>query len=875
MKLNENNIQAPFQYKISENTFELKTVSGGFTLNTDNVQVKVFSGERLFCADIGYAVDGAVEEMEFLIDDIKVYPQVLESLKDLQAVEVKDNEVYLIRNELDFKSIVFFPPSDLNKKFDFTITTYSSTFSSFMFDEIAKKLNTLDINYPIKNYYENADYIVNDIIKYNGYLYRVFKDFTGDSTDYYLKSNCNLLTPFKKLELDNSYKANELIEYNNNFFIVQEDFLYQKSNGVLTNLNGLLKPLQDIIIWFDAITKIYKNQIVIKDNILYKVLEDIDNPIWDSIQQKIETLIKADNTFYDDSNSSFGNNTNTVQKAIEKLKSNKQDSLIAGNNINLYGNAISVDGGVNKEYELGSLYIINDLIIKDDKIYKVNESFTASNWNADIIKCVLISTGIGSGSSEAIDVSFDNSNAKLQQLSGYDFPKFKTPIPDSISITFTGASSSELKDFNGNIIKSSDGSYLLSMNLNDLYFSRNVSGMLTLKEINGKTNIYEMYSILSQFFDLTSQEPIIAESGEINIEGVDSVPSFLIFFDSNPSLDTMFIGFYISSNSKIEDGNYNVTLNIKNRVLREEDKNIFAFSDPFMGNQDIMDNYILSLSQNNSSIKLIGSYTLKQGAGLTIGFYSPIIENYFNVSNSVEWTNTTGITSSSKKAIKFGFYKNSSAGTDKPLYLLFLMHQDDTDLQVGEKITFNLTPDKNSTLDPIYQNVTNVQQAIESLSSRIPLFFDVYPEDNGTFDDAKRPANYYKTLYNVTTVWKKRFGNTGAFTRYQGGNSNEDRSGLIQDYAMKRTTGQIANILIQNGFEQYTARGVFYPETQDDNALYTATSQTKVSDRDWIYFDNSKAGKTSEKETRSINLLKETWELVSINNINIQDLLKS
>ena len=95
--------------------------------------------------------------MEFLIDDIKVYPQVLESLKDLQAVEVKDNEVYLIRNELDFKSIVFFPPSDLNKKFDFTITTYSSTFSSFMFDEIAKKLNTLDINYPIKNYYENYE----------------------------------------------------------------------------------------------------------------------------------------------------------------------------------------------------------------------------------------------------------------------------------------------------------------------------------------------------------------------------------------------------------------------------------------------------------------------------------------------------------------------------------------------------------------------------------------------------------------------------------------------------------------------------------------------------------------------------------------------
>ena len=190
-KLNENNIQAPFQYKISENTFELLKRSGELELNTNNKQVKVLSGQRLFCADIGYGIDGAVEEMEFLIDDIKVYPILLDELKDLQTVEIKDNEIYLVENELDFKSIIFFPPSDLNKNFKFTITTYSSTFSSFMFDEIAEKLNSLDTNYPIINYYEGADYKVNDIIKYNSYLYRVFKDFTSDGTDYYLKTNCN------------------------------------------------------------------------------------------------------------------------------------------------------------------------------------------------------------------------------------------------------------------------------------------------------------------------------------------------------------------------------------------------------------------------------------------------------------------------------------------------------------------------------------------------------------------------------------------------------------------------------------------------------------------------------------------------------------
>ncbi|WP_440148648.1 phage tail protein [Brachyspira intermedia] len=710
MILNENNIQSPFQYKISENSFELKIVSGGFLLNTNNVQVKVFEGQRLFCADIGYAIDGAVEEMEFLIDSIKVYPVVLDELEDLQTVDVKDNEIYLIKNEIDFKSIVFFPPIDLNKRFDFTITTYSSTFSSFMFDEIAKKLNSLDINYPVKNYYRNTDYKVNDIIKNNGYLYRVFKDFTSDDTDYYLKNNCNLITPFKKLELDTDYKANELIEYNNNFLIVQKDFRYESKNGVLINLNSLLKPLQDIIIWFDSISKIYKNQIIIKDNFSYIVLEDIENPIWENIQKKIDYLNKAENTFYDDTNSCFGNNTNNVQKAIEKLKSGKQDSLTAGNNINLNGNNISVIGGTSKEYILENNYFINDLIVKDEKIYRVNEDFISSEWTTDRIKLTLISSVGSGGVYDAIDVSYDNSKINLKYLIGYDYPKFKTPIPNSMSVMFSS--------FTGNIIKSENENYLLSMNLNNIYFSRNVSGALTLTEINGKTNFYEMYSILSQFFDLTSQEQIIAESGEINIEGVETAPSFLISFYSDPPSNKMFIQFYIYANSEIEDGNYNVTLNIKNRLLRQEDRNIFAFSDPFMGTQNIMDNYIFNLSQNNNSVKLTGSYTLKQGAGLTIGFYSSIIENYFNVSSSGEWTNTTGITSSSKKSLKFSLYKNNNVGNVRPLYLLFLMHQDETDLQVGEKITFNLTPNKNSTLNSIYQNVTNVQELGEALNEK-------------------------------------------------------------------------------------------------------------------------------------------------------------
>ena len=158
-----------------------------------------------------------------------------------------------------------------------------------------------------------------------------------------------------------------------------------------------------------------------------------------------------------------------------------------------------------------------------------------------------------------------------------------------------------------------------------------------------------------------------------------------------------------------------------------------------MGTQNIMDNYIFSLSQNNSSVKLTGSYTLKKDAGLIIGFYSPIIENYFNVSSSIEWKNTTNITSSSKKPLKFSLYKNNSAGNEKPLYLLFLMYQDETDLKAGEKITFDLTPDKNSTLGPIYKDVTNVQQLGEVLSQKIYNIYDT---------SRKVPINDYALINN-------------------------------------------------------------------------------------------------------------------------------
>ncbi|WP_297204837.1 phage tail protein [uncultured Brachyspira sp.] len=688
--LNENNIQAPFQYKISENSFELLTRNGEIYLNTNNVQVKVFEGQRVFCADIGYAVDGALEEMEFLIDDIKVYPVLLEELKDLQSMEVKENEIYLIKNDINFKSIIFFPPIDLNKNFKYTITTYSSTFSSFMFDEIAKKLNIIDMNIPIKNYYEDTDYKINDVIKYNGYLYRVFREFTSDGTDYYLHSNCNLITPFKKLELGIQYKINDLAEYNNNFFTVQKGFTYEASS----NLNELLKPIEDFIEWNDEIKKVYKNQIILKDNFCYLVLQTSENYLFDELIQfkRIDYLNKASNTFYDDENSNLGNETNTVQKAIEKLNNTKQNNLISGSNINIDGNTINVNGGVSKDYSIGSGYLTNDLIIYDNRLYIVNENFISSDWQTDKNKLTLLTS---SGSlSTASQVAYDNNKTNLEYASGYSFPKFKYTIPDTINLVLTEASSTT--DYTAAITKQSDGSYVLNANItnfNSLYTQKSIA--IQIKSIENKTASLEILSIMNIFWNTNNTE-WIANNGDVSIEGIEA--SLQFSFSG--------VGILISKTdlSDFTEEPYNITLSIKNRQLH----NLDAY---FLGiGSDA--NYLsyLNLKNNNYSVKLAGTIngtgSSSSATTSSYSFLSTFLSNYFNLASSGSYTNTTEITSSTGKAVKYYFMQNAS---DTNAVDLVIAYQDGSTISNDDIFTLNLTPDLNATVDPIYSSVENVQ----------------------------------------------------------------------------------------------------------------------------------------------------------------------
>ncbi|MEI0496715.1 phage tail protein, partial [Brachyspira intermedia] len=435
---------------------------------------------------------------------------------------------------------------------------------------------------------------------------------------------------------------------------------------------------------------------------------------------KLDYFNKASNTFYDDTNSGFGNNTNTVQKAIEKLKSGKQDSLTEGNNINLNGSNISVIGGTSKEYVLENNYFINDLIIKDEKIYRVDEDFISSDWSTDRAKLTLISSGGGGGSTEAIDVSFDNSKTNLEYISGYDFPKFKTPIPDTINLILTDVN--KTTEYPATITKQPDGSVILNASFNE---EPELSGniIFAIKSVEGNSSIYNIYSKFSQFFeiglaaasDLSQLNYFNLETNECTISGIsDSLKAAIAWVSID--INNSFIAFVIAKqdNTPIPVSNYNITLNIKNRVLRNEDINIFYINTNFQHTIiPLLSN--LELNEIGNSVKLQGSFTSSiPNVGNLDGlfFYSPIIENYFNISDDP--LPTSGITSSSGKEVKFYLFK-----AEDSVYILALGYQDGSEIQQGDVFTFNLTPDKNSTLAPVYSPVANVQQLGEALNEKI------------------------------------------------------------------------------------------------------------------------------------------------------------
>ncbi len=101
-----------------------------------------------------------------------------------------------------------------------------------------------------------------------------------------------------------------------------------------------------------------------------------------------------------------------LQNQINDLKSNKQNNLIGGHNVNVEADVISLKGGLSKNYAANDEYRVNDFIFHENRLYRVNRVFTAADWEED--KKLLTLVSANDAASIASEVAYNNADSYLE-----------------------------------------------------------------------------------------------------------------------------------------------------------------------------------------------------------------------------------------------------------------------------------------------------------------------------------------------------------------------------------------------------------------------------------------------------------------------------
>ena len=348
------------------------------------------------------------------------------------------------------------------------------------------------------------------------------------------------------------------------------------------------------------------------------------------------------------------------------------------------------------------------LSIKQDKLI--------AGTNVEITEDNVINVK-GDVATDAKSVSYDNSNTNLGYITDYDFPKFKLEIPDTININTIN--NINLNTFQGTITKQTNNEYIFSCQLN--YYSVDKNIIIQIMNIEDDSNIFKMYSILAQFFDFNSYtnisqgKPIVYDLAPDECS-ISNISGDLICYFMLTGRGTLILTIEKKDNTPIPSGIYNISLRIKNKVLKKNDQYLFLIS------RSKTSLCTLKLEQDNNKIKLTGnmsSFIDTQSQVDGVYFYSEVIENYFNLIGTVmleDLISTEGITSSNGKPVKFGVAKMT--GSFGIVYILAVGYEDGSTISKDDIFTFNLLPDKNYTLEAIYSDVTNVQELGEALNEK-------------------------------------------------------------------------------------------------------------------------------------------------------------
>ena len=467
----------------------------------------------------------------------------------------------------------------------------------------------------------------------------------------------------------------------------------------------------------------------------------------------------------------------------------------------------------------------------------------------------------GDVATDAKSVSYDNSNTNLEYITDYDFPKFKLKIPDTININ--------LNTFQGTITKQTNNEYILSCQLNSYSVDENI--IIPINNIEDDSNILKMYSILAQFFDFNSytsisQEKTIVYDLAPDECSISNISGDLICYFMLTGEDKLILTIGKKDNTPIPSGIYNISLRIKNKVLKKNDQYLFLIS------SSKTSLCTLKLEQDNNKIKLTGNMSSFLNNESQVDgwyFYSEVIENYFNLIDTImpeDLINTQGITSSNDKSVKFGVTKIT--GSLGIVYILAVGYEDESTISKDDIFTFNLIPDKNYTLEPIYKNVSNVQELGESLALRYMInpYYVQYADLSGNFNSNEEPSVWFKKMYNVNTTWQIIFNSESVYFRTEGDLANVERSNGIQNDAGRNAT---ASFFIRGSIAMQSS-GVLVGAS---NSKLWASSYTNTDSPSSITLDLSRAYSIAN-EFRVRNRLMRIYKLLTINDKSVNDIME-
>ena len=144
-QLNEENLQLAFNFNPSNGNLTKNRIIGEILIEEANKRIAIQESSDKIAIDLGYSIDGDIEDMEFTINLEKLLVKTVCQRWELVECIIKENEVVIVCDEPSFKTCLWLNKSSIGKTLNYKIISQNTSLSSWMLDIIARKLNKFNV----------------------------------------------------------------------------------------------------------------------------------------------------------------------------------------------------------------------------------------------------------------------------------------------------------------------------------------------------------------------------------------------------------------------------------------------------------------------------------------------------------------------------------------------------------------------------------------------------------------------------------------------------------------------------------------------------------------------------------------------------------